>query len=66
MRGSVRLTVADVRLLRKVPHHLGTQPYASMGGESHGNGTETTRPAHSHDAAEPFGARSAERRELTR
>jgi len=31
-----------------------------MGGESHGNGTETTRPVPSYDAAEPLRARSAD------
>ena len=47
--------------------YLDTQPYASMGGESHGNGTETTRPAPSDDTAEPSRARrDRKRRKITR
>ena len=41
--------------LGKSPHQSGSQPGAIPGGESHGNGTETTRPILSNEAAEPLG-----------
>jgi len=54
VRGRERLTVAK-SCWGKSPHPPSTQPYTSMGGESHGNGTETTRPVLSDDATEPCG-----------
>jgi len=50
----------------KSPHPPGTQPYASTGGESHGNGTETTRPVFRDDAVEPATARSRVSLRVTR